>query len=51
MKIFRLLAISFLVTLCTGLSSCGNNSQSSNSIVGTWKEYRADANDNYGLSS
>ena len=51
MKILRLLAISFLVTLCTGLSSCGNNSQSSNSIVGTWKEYRADANDNYGLSS
>ena len=30
------------------LSSCGG---SSNGIVGSWKEYRADSSDNYGLST
>lgn len=42
MKAFRLLAISLVAALCVGLNSCGNKSQGSNSIVGTWKEYRAD---------
>ena len=51
MKAFRLLAISLVAALCVGLNSCGNKSQGSNSIVGTWKEYRADTNDDYGLSS
>lgn len=43
------MATYLIVALCTGLSSCGNKSQGS-SIVGTWKEYRADTNDDYGLS-
>ena len=51
MKAFRLLAISLVAAWCVGLNSCGNKSQGSNSIVGTWKEYRADTNDDYGLSS
>lgn len=51
MKAFRLLAISLVAALCVGFNSCGNKSQGSNSIVGTWKEYRADTNDDYGLSS
>lgn len=50
MKTFRLLAISLLVTLCLGFSSCGNQSQDSNSIIGTWKEYRENSDD-YLLSS
>jgi hypothetical protein len=50
MKAIRLLATSLLVALSMGVSSCGNKSQNSNSIVGIWKEYR-DNSDDYLLST
>ena len=41
-----------LYTLITLLFICAcNNINVNNSIVGIWKEYRADPNDDYGLSS
>ena len=51
MRAFRLLATSLVAALSIWLGSCSNKSQNSDSIVGIWKEYRADANDDYGLSS
>ncbi|WP_304314416.1 hypothetical protein [Phocaeicola plebeius] len=49
MKTFKLLAISLLIiTLNTGFYSC--TSQDSDSIIGTWKEYR-DNSDDYLLST
>lgn len=51
MKAFKLVITLLVIILYTGLSSCGSKSQDSNSIVGTWMEYRADGNDDYGLSS
>ena len=51
MRAFRLLATSLVAALSIWLGSCSNKSQNSDSIVGIWKEYRADANDDYGLAS
>ncbi len=48
MKNFLIL---MLASLTLAFSSCNNNSGNSNSIVGTWKEYRSDPNDNYGLGT
>ena len=43
MKTLKLLVILLVVTLSTNFYSC--TSQSSDSIVGTWKEYRDDSDD------
>nr|DAU37080.1 MAG TPA: hypothetical protein [Caudoviricetes sp.] len=48
MKTFRFLTISLLVAL--GFNSCTFNPQNSDSIIGTWKEYR-DNSDDYLLST
>ena len=48
MNAFKLLTISLLVTLNIGFYSC--TSQDSDSIIGTWKEYR-DNSDDYLLST
>src|SRR5574344_88483 len=46
MKQTKLLALSFiLIALFTGLSSCRNRTKTSDSIIGTWKEYRENADD------
>ena len=45
MKHFLILFLGFLL-----FTSCGNNG-SSNDVVGSWKEYRADSNDDYLLST
>ena len=44
-RLFLFLAMSLFL-----LSSCGGGSNSSD-LVGSWKEYRADANDDYLLST
>ena len=43
MRTFKLLVILLIVTLSTNFYSC--TSQSSDSIVGTWKEYRENSDD------
>ena len=43
MNAFKLLTISLLVTLNIGFYSC--TSQDSDSIIGTWKEYRDNSDD------
>ena len=43
MKAFKLLAILLMITLNTSFYSC--TSQDSDSIIGTWKEYRDNSND------
>lgn len=48
MKTYKLLAISLLITLNTSFYSC--ITQDSDSIIGTWKEYR-DNSDDYLLST
>lgn len=44
-KIFFLAIIIILITI----SACNSGANSSESIVGSWKEYRADSSDDYGL--
>lgn len=44
------LFILFSITFIFILSSCNNTTKDNNSIIGTWKEYRADGDD-YLLSS
>lgn len=48
MKTLKLLVILLIVTLSTNFYSC--NSKNSDSVVGTWKEYR-DNSDDYLLST